>query len=130
IEQGNVLGLRDNNQVRGSLISIYFCPTRRTPMRIVSDVPCAMLDYVGNAGTTMDLTSTTGLPGAALGNGNNGVVVRRPGGGGNRTSSVKVASIADGTSNTLLMGEKRLRPELVGQVQLHHDEGFPCGWDA
>jgi prepilin-type N-terminal cleavage/methylation domain-containing protein/prepilin-type processing-associated H-X9-DG protein len=129
IEQTNVWSLPDNNKVRGSLITIYFCPTRRQPMTITSDVPCAMLDYVGNAGTTTDLTSTTGEPGAALGNGNNGVVVRRPGGGGNRTSSVKVASISDGTSNTLMLGEKRLRPELVGQLQLHDDQGYTAGWD-
>jgi prepilin-type N-terminal cleavage/methylation domain-containing protein len=129
IEEANVWGLKDNNQVRGALITIYFCPTRRTPMRITADVPCGMLDYVGNAGTTSDLTSTTGEPGAALGNGNDGVVVRRPGGGGNRTTSVKVASITDGTSNTLLLGEKRLRPELVGQLQLHDDQGYTAGWD-
>jgi prepilin-type N-terminal cleavage/methylation domain-containing protein len=129
IEQANVWTLTDNKKVRGALISIYFCPTRRMPMTIMADVPCGMLDYVGNAGTSTDLTSKTGEPGAALGNGNNGVVVRRPGGGGNRTNSVKVASISDGTSNTLLMGEKRLRPELVGQLQLHDDQGYTAGWD-
>ncbi len=129
IEQANVWGLPDNKQVRGSLISIYFCPTRGVPRTVLADVRCGMLDYVGNAGTTIDLSSTTGEPGAALGNGNNGVVVRRPGGGKNRTSSVKVASITDGTSNTLLVGEKRLRPELLGQLQLHDDQGYTAGWD-
>jgi prepilin-type N-terminal cleavage/methylation domain-containing protein len=81
IEQANVWSLADDKAVRSSLIPIYFCPTRRPPMTILySDgVHCAMLDYVGNAGTSTDLTSTTGEPGAALGNGNNGVVVRRPG---------------------------------------------------
>jgi hypothetical protein len=88
-----------------------------------------MLDYVGTAGTTIDQTTTTGEPGAALGNGNNGVLVRRPGGGGNRTSSVKLASITDGTSNTLLVGEKRLRPEKLGQLQAHDDQGYTAGWD-
>jgi prepilin-type N-terminal cleavage/methylation domain-containing protein/prepilin-type processing-associated H-X9-DG protein len=131
IEQANVWSLPDNNQVRGSLISIYFCPTRGAPRTILysGNVRCAMLDYVGNAGTTIDLSSTTGEPGAALGNGNNGVVVRRPGGGKNRTSSIKVASITDGTSNTLLLGEKRLRPEQLGQLQLHDDQGYTAGWD-
>jgi prepilin-type N-terminal cleavage/methylation domain-containing protein/prepilin-type processing-associated H-X9-DG protein len=128
IEQATVWGLKDNKQVRGSLIASYFCPTRRAPMTILADVPCAMLDYVGNAGTSSDV-SATGLPGAALGNGNNGVVVRRPGGGKNRTNSIKLASITDGTSNTLLLGEKRLRPELVGQLQLHDDQGYTAGWD-
>jgi prepilin-type N-terminal cleavage/methylation domain-containing protein/prepilin-type processing-associated H-X9-DG protein len=129
IEQASVWSLPDNNKVRGSLITIYFCPTRRFPMRITADVPCAMLDYVGNAGTTMDLSATTGEPGAALGNGNDGVVVRRPGGGKNRTSSIKISSITDGTSNTLMVGEKRLRPELLGQLQAHDDQGYTAGWD-
>jgi prepilin-type N-terminal cleavage/methylation domain-containing protein len=132
IEQANVWGLKDDPQVRSSLISIYFCPTRRAPMTILytaDGVHCAMLDYVGNAGTTTDLSATTGEPGAALGNGNDGVVVRRPGGGKNRTSSIKISSITDGTSNTLMVGEKRLRPEMVGQLQLHDDQGFTAGWD-
>src|SRR5438309_2399293 len=61
IEQNNVWSLPDNNKVRGSLITIYFCPTRRQPMTILADVPCAMLDYVGTAGTTVD-QSATGEP--------------------------------------------------------------------
>ena len=131
IEQGTVWSLADDKKVRGALVPIYFCPTRRPPMLIpYSDgTPCAMLDYVGTAGTTIDQSSTTGLPGAALGNGNNGVLVRRPGGGGNRTSLVKLASITDGTSNTLLVGEKRLRPEMLGKLQAHDDQGYTSGWD-
>src|SRR5713101_1571293 len=35
IEQANVWGLRDNSQVRGSLISIYFCPTRGVPRTVL-----------------------------------------------------------------------------------------------
>ncbi len=130
IEQDNAWRLPDNNQVRGSLISIYFCPSRRGPTtKVAGGVTIGMLDYVGNAGTTVDQTTTTGLPGAALGNGNNGLVVRRPGGGGNRSGPVRFSTITDGTSNTLLVGEKRLRPERLANLQLHDDQGFMSGWD-
>ena len=43
IEQGTVWSLADDKKVRGALIPIYFCPTRRPPMLIpYSDgTPCA-----------------------------------------------------------------------------------------
>ncbi len=40
-----------------------------------------------------------------------------------------MAMITDGTSNTLLIGEKRLRPENLGKAQSHDDQGFTSGWD-
>src|SRR5262249_39597307 len=116
---------------RGAPIKSFFWPSRRAPMAInVGGVRCAMLDYAGNAGIETDL----GEPGAALGNGLDGLLVRRPGPGNPpddiRGGLVRLeASIPDGTSNTLLVGEKRLRPDRFGMAQLHDDQGYTAGWD-
>src|SRR5262249_22653034 len=120
VEQTNLWQNSDNRLVRRTPVSIYFCPSRRAPMVFTAGVPIALLDYAGNAGTETD----TGEPGAALGNGLNGLVVRRPGGSTGpsdiRSNQVRMdSSIPDGTSNTLLVGEKRLRPDKLGTPQLH-----------
>src|SRR5262249_3681761 len=41
----------------------------------------------------------------------------------------RIASITDGTSNTLLVGEKRMNLALMGQPQLDDDIGYTSGWD-
>lgn len=121
--------------VRGSVIPIYFCPSRRKPSTItVSSTPIAMIDYAASAGTDPPLAppqdaTLIDIAGAALGNGTDGALVRRPGGAPNRGQPVRLATISDGTSNTLLVGEKRLRVETLGTPQSHDDQGFTSGWD-
>ena len=66
---------------------------------------------------------------AALGNGNNGLVVRRPGGKGLRSGLVRLTNIPDGSSNTILVGEKRMRPDKLGTAQANDDQGYTAGWD-
>jgi prepilin-type processing-associated H-X9-DG protein len=93
-----------------------------------------MIDYVGSAGTDQPLPplqdpTLIDIAGAGLGNGTDGALVRRPGGAPNRGQPVRIAMITDGTSNTLLIGEKRLQPELLGKAQSHDDQGFTSGWD-
>jgi prepilin-type processing-associated H-X9-DG protein len=99
-----------------------------------------MIDYAGNAGTESFLdpvqtqaepgkTILVDIPGAAVGNGTDGVVVRKPGRFPNRGQSVRISIITDGTSNTMLIGEKRLQPELLGRAQSHDDQGYTSGWD-
>ena len=39
------------------------------------------------------------------------------------------SNFTDGTGNTMLIGEKRLRPENMGKAQSHDDQGFTSGWD-
>jgi prepilin-type N-terminal cleavage/methylation domain-containing protein/prepilin-type processing-associated H-X9-DG protein len=143
IEQQAVWQAPDDAQVRGATLGIYFCSSRRKPMAIVvgpttPQIPAGMIDYVGNAGVEpfqppMQTQTVNGIavdiPGAAVGNGTDGVVVRKPGTYPNRSQSLRLSIITDGTSNTLLIGEKRLRTELMGRPQPHDDQGFTSGWD-
>ena len=133
VEQENVWRNPSNDAVRGALIPIYFCPSRRPPMIVHAGSPavdCGMLDYGGNAGTTeYTLDNPPDEDQAALGNGNNGLVVRRPGGKGLRSGLVRLTNIPDGSSNTILVGEKRMRPDKLGTAQANDDQGYTAGWD-
>lgn len=93
---------------------IFFCPTRRGPQTVVGDdsyfprfrvpeVTRALCDY---AGSNRDQT------GALL-----------------RIKPVTFAQISDGTSNTLLVGEKRLNLRMLGQLQDDDNEGYTAGWN-
>jgi prepilin-type processing-associated H-X9-DG protein len=122
IEQDGLWREQSNEVVEATPISIYFCPTRRGPMVIPPaaggvdplDNPRAMLDYAGNGGT--DEAESGGI-------GRDGVVVCR------RAGRINIAFITDGTSYTLLVGEKRLNADRVGTFQHDDNEGWTSGWD-
>ena len=143
IEQQAVWELPVMGDVFGSLIPTFFCPSRRGPMLVPQrfllkpggDGPRAMIDYAGNAGT--DRTGFTGW-GCDLGHGLDGPVARRPNrppyspyGRTNevRSNSVTTALITDGTSNTMLLGEKCVNVGLLGISQTDDDTGFVDGFD-
>jgi prepilin-type N-terminal cleavage/methylation domain-containing protein/prepilin-type processing-associated H-X9-DG protein len=115
----------DNALVEETPISSYFCRSRRAPMVISGR---AMLDYAGNGAT--DETKDPGDTGDwGWGNGKNGTVVRRPNQTPTRTLSIRIETITDGTSNTLLAGEKCMRSDLIGHSQPDDDQGYTAGWD-
>jgi prepilin-type N-terminal cleavage/methylation domain-containing protein len=120
----------DDKEVRSTLIKIYFCPSRRAPQLVYDDrygYSC-MLDYAGNGGTD---TTKTPPDAGSYGNGANGTVVRRPNGSSQRSGRVGLNNgiIKDGTSNTLLLGEKRMNLAKLGQNQQDDDQGYVAGWD-
>lgn len=96
----------------GYAVKMYFCPSRRQPMTIGGR---GVNDYAGNAGW---YTST----GYTWGDGYNGVIVRAP-------STLKLVFIPDGTSNTMMVAEKRLDLLAIGQAQCDDNEGYSSGWD-
>src|SRR5205823_10352435 len=55
---------------------------------------------------------------------NNGIVRKWP-------RQVRMAQVVsgDGTSNTLMVGEKRLRVNAIGGFQSDDNEGYSSGWD-
>src|SRR5262249_26085353 len=97
IEQDNVFNLTSDTQVRLATINLFNCPSRRPPTVVGAVI---LADYAGNAGTTWcpanEVSTWTGVivPNEVF----NGGWIKVP--------SVKVASITDGTTNTLLLGEK------------------------
>jgi prepilin-type processing-associated H-X9-DG protein len=94
-------------------VKIFFCPSRRSPM---------ILPPTGNwyppSGTFGHAPSDY----AASNLDNTGVVAY--GYNGHR-----IADITDGTSNTLLLGDKRMDLTYLGQYQSDDNEGYTDGWD-
>ena len=96
IEQDNLYNEPNNTTIYRTPVAIYYCPTRRRPARYPNDNGTARADY---AGCTGDRHTSA-----------NGAVVRRV-----CDPAVDFAAIRDGTSNTLLLGEKQTNPNYFGQ---------------
>jgi prepilin-type N-terminal cleavage/methylation domain-containing protein len=128
IEQNNLWRNTDDQFTRSIPVKLYFCPSRRSPMQVYDPRygNSGMIDYAGNGGTSLDEPDLL-MPG----NGRNGTVVRRPNGTPLRSSQVNLSrTITDGTSNTLLVGEKRMRMGSLGSSQIDDDQGYTDGWDV
>ena len=96
--------------VAGKAIPMFYCPSRRSPQLISATYKC---DYAGNAG---DKGKNDGTPGVLI---KTGIDVLR------------VERIRDGSSNTLLIGEKVLNPLMYGTAQDGGDNERwnNAGWD-
>jgi prepilin-type N-terminal cleavage/methylation domain-containing protein len=121
------------------LISEFACPSRRAPMLLPAGR--GSICYAANAGTDDGSTAYDGRTlepcpkptdcedWSRYGNGRDAPVVRRPNGSSLRSGSVREAMISDGSSKTLLLGEKCLNRGLLGKDQTDDDAGWVDGWD-
>jgi len=127
IEQSNLWLLDSDRELRESPVKIYFCPSRRSPMQKFDSRygNSYQIDYAGNGGI-----SRVEPAAGSFGNGNDGTVVRRPNpGNSSRSEKVDFGIISDGTSNTLLIGEKYVRPDHLNLRTQDEDQGYVSGWD-
>jgi len=123
IEQGNVWSLASSAAVPACYIKTYNCPTVRGPtaFNYTQSTPNGnryMMDYVGNGGTwgTYDPNPAANSMDGPL----------TPSG----TVAIKLATIIDGTSNTVLVGEKYLSPTTATSApSCNDDQGWINGWD-
>jgi prepilin-type N-terminal cleavage/methylation domain-containing protein/prepilin-type processing-associated H-X9-DG protein len=97
VEQDSVFNLTSDNQVRLTPIMMYNCPSRRRPTVVGAII---LPDYAGNAGSTWcpanEVSTWTGV-----------IVPNEVSNSGWKpVPPVRIAMITDGTSNTLLLGEK------------------------
>jgi len=134
LELTNIWELENDADVARNAIPIYYCPSRRAPALVDNQANGpgwslglrGMIDYAANAGTDCPSIGGWGI----RGNGLTGPITRRPNGASDRGGSVTAASIRDGTSNTLLIGEKLMNAAVVGTQDLGDDDGgFAEGWD-
>jgi prepilin-type processing-associated H-X9-DG protein len=106
-------------QAIGAAIKGFFCPSRRAPEAISAGA------WYGPGGTyphgMTDYAACGGLENVA----DQGALRQNTGSHDGRT----LTSIKDGTSNTLLLGDKRLNSVNMGVMQGDDNEGYSSGWD-
>jgi prepilin-type N-terminal cleavage/methylation domain-containing protein len=130
IEQQNVWGNPDDLAAAAAVIDLYFCPSRRAPLSlpgIESGMPDrsirGAIDYAGNGGIgPYDgwRFNGAGLPWE----GQNGMVVPRA------DARLQLHAIPDGSSNTLLVGERNVNLAHLGDwTQADENNGYIDGWD-
>ncbi len=107
IEQDNVYRHTNHTTVRRSAVKTLYCPSRRAAQLYNNN---AKTDYAGNSGSGVGNAATTG-------------VVIRTGLG-----KVRLLDIADGTTNTALVGEKRMKLDQFGTSIDDNESVFSPGW--
>jgi len=129
IDQQNVYKLTNAATIYATPIGMYFCPSRRMATSVNGR---AMCDYA--AATPADAPNswdqfwygdTWGIPVNAP---YSGVIVRNSSATGSQRFS-RMRDITDGSSNTVVCGEKWLRPSAYQSGDWHDDSGFADGWD-
>lgn len=140
IEQGTLAAQNTTNNVdvlryRGGP-TVFFCPSRRGPESNISQGGRYLMDYA--AATPADRPNSWDQfwYGDTWGLGwekapYNGVIAR---GGVDASGNYigaksKMANITDGTSNTMVVGEKQLNPVRYKTGDWHDDAGWADGWD-
>lgn len=152
MEQKAVYNITTQTDLEQVVLPFYFCPSRRREARQSTR---ALMDYASATpgdGTNFedDISgSTAGTLESPYWRGNitdtphnvnyDGVIVRtnwdiRPGSGetvgpAGTTPPVTFGMIRDGTSNTLVLGEKLLQPSCYSSGDWHDDRGWTDGWD-
>ena len=93
VEQQNLVDTRSDAAVYGTALPLFYCPSRRRP-KLYNRVN--RTDYAGNAGSRVSRV------------GEDGLLVE------STRAPVRMSSVTDGTSNTILVAEKYLHPTHEG----------------
>ncbi len=97
--------------------SVFFCPTRRSPQTVTYSEP----EWQGILYLNGQVATHALCDYAAANEQGTGVV--------RQFTPVKLAEVTDGTSNTLLLGDKRLNLNQLGLAPKDDNEGYTAGFD-
>jgi prepilin-type N-terminal cleavage/methylation domain-containing protein len=126
LEQENLYKTPDPAFVERQAVPLYFCPSRRGPTfqdgRALMDYASATPADAPNSWDQFWYGLIWEVPTGAT---YRGVIVRTRTAGG----LTRIASITDGTSNTLVISEKRLDVKRHESGDWHDDQGWSDGWD-
>jgi prepilin-type N-terminal cleavage/methylation domain-containing protein len=140
MEAGNTYVITTQSQLEAISINMYFCPSRRKPTRQATRF---LMDYAAATPApegTWNNTDSFWQPQSsatwtvAKNTTWKGMIVRTnweyqtklPAGS---TEPIGPGQIKDGLTNTLLISEKRLKPQNYASGDWHDDRGWTDGWD-
>ncbi len=119
-------------QARAAVIKTYYCPSRRAPgakqqtnswyMPLVSPAVHGQTDY---AGSYANNSSDNGAIVKTYNNGSGNELY-----GTKRRDPIRIADMLDGTTQTLVAGDKRLRVDTIQNFMGDDNEGYSAGWDG
>ncbi|MCS7167274.1 MAG: DUF1559 domain-containing protein [Gemmatales bacterium] len=122
----------NDSVVISTIVPTYICPSRRRP-QLIANTARAPMDYHGNGGIRSGLLSAYTSP--PWGDwGATGMVIASdlrfdPNPPTGRVVSLD-GGVPDGTSNVVLIGEKRMDSRGQGNSQWHDDSGWTDGFDG
>jgi prepilin-type N-terminal cleavage/methylation domain-containing protein len=111
VEQGNVQQLTSGPVIKGTVIPIYHCPSKRPPTLFG---PFILTDYVGAAGLTWEANASN------VHTLYSGVVIPAEicfADPCTQLTKITIPAISDGTSNTVMVGEKYVSTDKYGGSQ-------------
>ncbi|AWM40886.1 hypothetical protein GobsT_05540 [Gemmata obscuriglobus] len=109
LEQDNLYKNGDPDTVRRTPVKVYYCPQRRTAATVNGT---AKIDYACNAG------------GSSSGYGTDGVIMKT------HYGTIRLADVTDGTSTTVLVGEKQLNAAAFGTSTDDNESYCTPGWNG
>jgi prepilin-type N-terminal cleavage/methylation domain-containing protein len=123
VEQENLWAMTKILNLMKTPVGLFVCPTRGGPRVYEYEGygARAMTDYAANGGT--DRTNDSGW--GRRGDGLDAPILKRP----HPSGSVKIENISDGTTFTMLLGEKCMNVGQLNRDQADDDGGWVEGWD-
>ncbi len=125
IEESALYQIQSDATVAATTIGSYFCPTRRGPTSLAggywasTSVPRAQADYAGNGGSSSQNINAE----SAYGDGLDGIIVVQG------SQIVGLKNVTDGTSKTILIGEKHINyPYCTTDQQPDDNDGYVGGY--
>jgi prepilin-type N-terminal cleavage/methylation domain-containing protein len=105
----------------GTPLPIMFCPSRREPEVVLA------ADWYQNPNSGKTFGHAKNDYAAA----SHDVSEKFPRGIGivTQVEPVAVNHVSDGLSKTVMLGEKQMNIQLLGQMQANDNEGYTCGWN-